>query len=187
VAAPGGSGVVGPFPAGVDNDEARSEYDKRRRRLLWTFPSGLYVIGAREGDRRNCMTLNWCTQVSFDPKLVGVSVEKTAFTHELIDAGGAFTINTIDREDRAIVRKFTKPVTVDLTASTVNEFPFHDGPATGVPVLAQAVAFVECGVRQTVDCGDHTFFIGEVVNAVFQKDEETGVLRMEDTRMSYGG
>jgi flavin reductase (DIM6/NTAB) family NADH-FMN oxidoreductase RutF len=42
-------------------------------------------------------------------------------------------------------------------------------------------------VRDRVDGGGHTFFVGEVVNAVFQKAEDTPVLRMEDTRMSYGG
>jgi len=187
MAAPGGTGTIGPFPDGVESDEDRDAYDKLRRRLLWTFPSGLYVIGSRHADRRNAMTANWCTQLSFDPKLVGVSVDKTAVTHELIGQNGAFTVCTIDREDRAIVRKFTKPVDVDLDARTLNGFPFHDGPATGVPVLDQAASFVECAVRQEVDCGDHTLFIGEIVNAVFQKDEETPVLRMEDTRMSYGG
>src|SRR4051794_23268979 len=102
-------GPVGPFPPGTDP----VEYDKLRRRLLWTFPSGLYVIGSRDGDRRNAMTANWCSQVSFEPKLVAVSVEKAAVTHDLVAGGGAFTVNTIDREDRAIVRKFTKPVEVD--------------------------------------------------------------------------
>ena len=38
-----------------------------------------------------------------------------------------------------------------------------------------------------VDTGGHTLFIGEVVDTGFQKDEETPVLRMEDTRMNYGG
>jgi flavin reductase (DIM6/NTAB) family NADH-FMN oxidoreductase RutF len=187
MAAPGGTGPIGPFPAGIDTDEQRDEYDKVRRRLLWTFPSGLFVIGSRDGDRRNAMTANWCTQVSFDPKLMAVSVEKTALTHELIAGGGAFAVCTIDREDRAIVRKFTKPVEVDASANTLNGFAYHDGPATGAPVLDQAAAFVECSVRQQVDCGGHTLFIGEVVNAGFQKQEDTPVLRMEDTRMSYGG
>src|SRR3954469_6963880 len=111
MAAPGGSGPIGPFPPRVGDDaEAQADYDKMRRRLLWTFPSGLYVIGSREGDRRNLMTANWVTQVSFDPKLLAVSIEKEAVTHELIAASNAFTVNTIDRDDRAIVRKFTKPV-----------------------------------------------------------------------------
>src|SRR6478672_1495372 len=177
-------GPVPPFPDGVDPDE----YDRLRRRVLWKMPSGLYVIGSTDkAERRNGMTLNWASQVSFEPKLLGISVEHGALTHELITAGGVFSLNIIDREDRAIVRKFTKPVDVDLAAKTLNEFPYLDGPATGAPVLAQAVAYVECEVRQPVEVGDHTLFLGEIVNAAFLKDEETPVLRMEDTRMSYGG
>lgn len=176
-------GVVGSVPAGRDPEE----YDRLRRRVMWAMPYGLYVVGSRDGERRNAMTANFVSQVSSDPKLIGVGVEKDAFTHELIDAAGAFTVNLVDREDRAIVRKFTKPVEVDAGASTLNGFPFHDAPVTGAPVLDQAVAFMDCRVTQRVDCGSHTFFIGEVVDAGFQKDEETPVLRMEDTRMNYGG
>ena len=132
------------------------------------------------------MTLNWATQVSFEPKLLAVSVEKTAVTHELIAAGGVFALSVIDREDRAIVRKFTKPTELDADASTLNGFPFRTG-ASGAPILEQAVAFVDCQVRHTVDCGGHDLFIGEVVDAGFTKAEDTPVLRMEDTRMSYGG
>jgi flavin reductase (DIM6/NTAB) family NADH-FMN oxidoreductase RutF len=187
VAQPGGTGPIGPFPDGVDTDEQRAEYDKLRRRVLWKAPSGLYVIGTTDkGSRRNAMTLNWLSQVSFDPKLVGIGVEREAVTHELIEASGVFTVCFIDREDRAIVRKFTKPVDVDLDAKTLNEFPYFDG-RTGAPVLSQSVAYLECEVRNTVPTGNHSLFIGEVVDAKFLKDEETPVLRMEDTRMNYGG
>jgi flavin reductase (DIM6/NTAB) family NADH-FMN oxidoreductase RutF len=175
-------GIVGPIPEGVDEEE----YDKRRRRVLWKMPSGLYVIGSRHGDQHNLMTANWVTQVSFDPKLVAVSVENEALTHRLIQAGRAFSVNIVDRDDRAIVRKFTKPVEADLGAQTLNGFPFHAGH-TGAPILDQAVAYVDCEVRHEVDVGGHTLFVGEVVDVAFQKDEDTDVLRMEDTRMNYGG
>lgn len=176
------TGPVGPFPEGVDAEE----FDKLRRRVLWSMPSGLYVIGSRAGDRRNGMTLNWATQLSFDPKLVGVAVEKAAVTHELIVEGGVFSMCIVDRDDRAIVRRFTKPVEVDAAAGTMNDLPFHDA-RSGAPVLDQAVAWIDCAVRQAVDVGDHTLFVGEVVDAGFQKAEDTPVLRMEDTRMNYGG
>ena len=179
---PVSQGPVPPFPPGADPDE----YDRLRRRVLWTFPSGLYVLGARAGDRRNAMTANWVTQVSFAPKLLAVSVEREAFTHELIVESGAFTCNVIDREDRAIVRKFTKPVDVDEAAHTLNGIAFHEG-ATGAPILDQAVAYVECEVRETVVVGDHSLFVGEVVDAAFQAAEDTPVLAMSDTRMNYGG
>jgi flavin reductase (DIM6/NTAB) family NADH-FMN oxidoreductase RutF len=177
-------GPIPPIPEGADPDE----YDRLRRRVLWKMPSGLYVLGSTDkSERRNGMTLNWAAQLSFDPKLLGVSVESEAFTHELITAGGVFALSIVDREDRAIVRKFTKPVEVDLIARTLNGFPYIDGPATRAPVLAQAVAYVECEVRQAVEVGNHTLFLGEIVNAAFLKAEDTEVLRMEDTRMNYGG
>ena len=175
-------GIVGPVPPGREPEE----YDKLRRRVLWKMPSGLYVLGSRAGERRNGMTINWVTQLSFDPKLVGVSIEHEAFTHDLVSEGGAFVVNLIAQEDRAIVRKFTKPVEVDPDAQTLNGFPYHDG-VTGAPILDQAVAFLECSVRQWLDLGGHTLFLGEVVDCGFQLDEETPVLSMHDTRMNYGG
>ena len=148
MAAPGGTGPIGPFPPGLeDSDEARDEYDRRRRRVLWTMPSGLYVVGSGRGEHLNLMTLNWATQVSFAPKLLAISVEKEAVTHELIAAHGAFSLCIIDREDRAIVRKLTKPAELDPAAGTLNGFPFRTG-VTGAPILTQAVAYVDCEVRQ---------------------------------------
>ena len=146
---------IGPFPAGVDP----VEYDKLRRRVLWAMPSGLYLIGSRSGVERNLMTANWATQLSFEPKLVGISV----------------------------VRKFVKPARLDPAAMTLNDVVFRDGSVTGVPVLSQAVAWLECRLRDDVPCGHHTLFVGEVVDCGFEKAEETPVLRMEDTRMNYGG
>jgi flavin reductase (DIM6/NTAB) family NADH-FMN oxidoreductase RutF len=180
-------GPVGPYPDGVTSPDQQVDYDKLRRRVLWKMPSGLYVIGSTDGgERRNGMTANWVTQMSFDPKWVGVGIEQSALTHELIDAAGVFSVCIIDREDRAIVRKFTKPVEVDLAASTLNGFPFV-ARTTGAPILAQSVAYLDCAVRDRMVVGEHTFFAGEVVEAGFLKDEDTDVLRMEDTRMNYGG
>ncbi len=179
---PGQQGIVGPIPEGRDPEE----YDRLRRRVLWAMPYGLYVVGSRAGDRFNLMTLNWATQLSFDPKLLGVGVERESLTHQLIEQGRVFSLCLVDREDRAIVRKFTKPVEVDLGASRANGFPFHLG-RSGAPVLDQAVAYLDCEVRQHLELGNHTFFVGEVVDAGFQKPEDTPVLRMEDTRMNYGG
>ncbi|MDH4146516.1 MAG: flavin reductase family protein, partial [Acidimicrobiia bacterium] len=151
-----------------------------------SLPYGLYVVGARRGEDRNGMTLNWASQLAFEPKLVGIGVEQSAYTHELISEGGVFSLCTIARDDRAIVRKFTKPVEVDLAASTMNGFAFRDG-VSGAPILEIAVAYVDCELRQAVPLGQHTLFVGEVIDAGFQRDEDTELLRMEDTRMDYGG
>src|SRR3954462_3866832 len=148
---PTSTGAVGPFPDGADPET----YDRLRRRVLWTMPSGLYVVGSRGGDRRHAMNLNRATQVRAQPKLLGIGVEMEAFTHELIERSGVFSLCIVSREDRAIVRKFTKPVEVDNAAMTLNGFAFRDG-RTGAPILTQAVAAIECEVRQPVDCGSHT-------------------------------
>ena len=174
-------GIAGPIPAGADPDE----YDRLRRRVMSTVPYGLYVIGSRDGDRRNGMTANWVTQLSFDPvKLVGVSVEKTAFTHELIAAGRCFSVNVVARDERESVRKFTKPV--EVSGQSMNGYAFHDGPS-GAPILDSAPAWVDCRMTDQVDCGSHTLFVGEVIAAGFQREEDTPALRMEDTRMKYAG
>jgi flavin reductase (DIM6/NTAB) family NADH-FMN oxidoreductase RutF len=150
------------------------------------MPYGLYVVGSRAGDRRNAMTMNWASQLSFEPKLLGIGVELTSYTYELIHEGGVFALCTIGREDRAIVRKFTKPVEVDTEALTLNGFGYHEA-VSGAPILDLAVAYLDCAVRQEVPCGGHALFLGEVVAAGFQRDEATELLRMEDTRMDYGG
>ncbi len=167
-------------------EPTNDEYDKRRRRVLWSLPYGLYVLGTRAGERRNAMTLNFATQVAVEPKLFGVGVMKEAVSHKMVLEGRVFCLNVIARDDRAIVRKFVKPVEVDLEGRALNGFPFHDAK-TGAPVLDQAVAYLDCELRHALDCGDHTFFVGEVVDAGFQQAEDTPVLRMEDTRMNYGG
>src|SRR5690606_38676614 len=47
MAAPGGHGAIGPFPPHVaDDDAARDEYDRLRRRVLRSLPYGLYVVGS---------------------------------------------------------------------------------------------------------------------------------------------
>jgi flavin reductase (DIM6/NTAB) family NADH-FMN oxidoreductase RutF len=172
--------LTGPVPAGADPDE----YDRRRRRILWSLPTGLYVLGSRSGDRRNLMTINWVTQVATAPKLLAASVEKEAVTHQLVSQGGAFSVNVLDRRDRAVVRKFVKPLEDGGDADQLAGFAVHRA-ATGAPILDLAVAWLDCQVHQAVDCGSHTLFLGEVLDCGGTGAEE--VLRMEDTRMNYGG
>ncbi len=101
-------------------------------------------------------------------------------------ARGVFSLNLLGVDDRAVVRKFTKPVDVDLDARTLNGFPFRDG-VSGAPILELAVAYLDCEVRQAVELGGHTLFVGEIVDCGFQAPEDSPVLTMSDTRMNYGG
>jgi flavin reductase (DIM6/NTAB) family NADH-FMN oxidoreductase RutF len=174
---------VGPFPPGVEHDA----YDRLRRRLLWKLPMGLYVLGSRSGERRNLMTINWAMQISVQPKHLAVSVEAAAVTHRLISEGACFTLSLLSREQRAEVRKFVKPAVEDPGAATLNGMPYRHG-RSGAPIPEIALAWLDCEVRQHLDVGSHTLFVGEVVDAGFADGaEDMPVLRMEDTRMSYGG
>ena len=189
MAKPGGTGPIGPFPPRSRTPtRPATTYDRLRRRVLWTMPSGLYVVGSTDGgERRNGMTLNWATQVSFEPKLVGIGVEKEAL-HPRADRRRRGVQRSASSTARTAPSCASSPSPSRSTSTrrTLNGFPYHDG-VTGAPILTQAVAYLDCEVRQAVDVGGHTLFIGEVVDAGFHKAEDTPVLRMEDTRMSYGG
>jgi flavin reductase (DIM6/NTAB) family NADH-FMN oxidoreductase RutF len=181
-----GTDLVGPFPPDVDPDT----YDRRRRRTLWSLPTGLYLLGSRLGDERNLMAINLVTQVSTHPKLVGVAVESDAVTHRLIAGSGHFALSILRRSDRTIVRPFAKPATYDADASTLHGELVRDAAVTGTPVLVAALGYLDCEVRDRLDYDSHTFFVGEVVDADLADapdGEATEVLRMEDTRMNYGG
>jgi flavin reductase (DIM6/NTAB) family NADH-FMN oxidoreductase RutF len=169
------------------DDEA---YDRLRRRVLWSMPTGLYLIGSVAEETRNVMTANLVTQVCVEPKLVGVAIERSSRTHDLIERGKVFAVAMVEREERAIVRRFVKPATDDRGARTLNGFQYIDAPVTGAPVLAAAIAYLDCRLESALPLGSHTLFIGAVVDAAFgprTTDDDRKVLRVEDTRMSYGG
>jgi flavin reductase (DIM6/NTAB) family NADH-FMN oxidoreductase RutF len=177
--------LVGPFPAG----RRPEDYDQLRRRVMWAMPHGLYLLGSRSGDRRNLMTTTWVTQVSHDPKLVGASVEREALTHELIASGRSFTVSLLSRADRAVVRHFVRPAVPDDEAETLSGMHFFDAQVSGAPIPDVAVAWLDCSLERSVELGSHTLFIGQVVDASVrdEQDQLTELLRVEDTRMNYGG
>jgi flavin reductase (DIM6/NTAB) family NADH-FMN oxidoreductase RutF len=149
------------------------------------MPAGIYLLGSASVGRRNLMTHNLAMQVSTEPKLLAVAVRNDAVTHELIHDGQVFSLSFVKREDRSLIRGFTKPATEGPGPGMLGGVEVRAG-STGAPVLAQAAAWLECEVRQEMPVGDHTLFVGEVVDCS-APDEEALVLRMEDTRLNYGG
>jgi flavin reductase (DIM6/NTAB) family NADH-FMN oxidoreductase RutF len=157
--------------------------DELLNKVTWKIPNALALIGSRSGDTRNGMTASWITQLSMAPVLIGIGVDNEAVTHRLISEGGSFTVNLWSAEDTKVFVKFSKPAQDD--GATLNGRPVRVA-TTGAPVFEEAIAWVDCEVRHTLDLGTHTLFVGEVVDAAIT-DDETRAASMSDTRMKYGG
>jgi flavin reductase (DIM6/NTAB) family NADH-FMN oxidoreductase RutF len=157
--------------------------DELLNTVTWKIPNALALVGSRAGDERNAMTTSWITQVSMEPVLIAIGVDNSAVTHRLITEGGSFTVNLWDAEDTKVFVRFSKPATDD--GATLNGRAVH-AATTGAPVFDEALAWVDCAVRQSHDLGSHTLFIGEVVDAAL-RDTEAVPASMRDTRMKYGG
>jgi flavin reductase (DIM6/NTAB) family NADH-FMN oxidoreductase RutF len=171
-------------PAVPDDD-----FDRHRRRVLWAMPAGLYLIGSRNGDEVNLMTANLVIQVCMEPKLVAVALERDSVTVRLVTESNGFSISLLHRTDRDVVRRFVKPVNEverdeDGAVVALSGQPVTEVGTDRLPVLAQSAGYIVCSLSRAEELGSHTLCIGEVVDV---GGEPSDVLRMEDTRMHYGG
>ena len=115
--------------------------------------------------------------------LIGIGVDNSAVTHRLITDGGSFTVNLWDSDETRPFVKFSKPAVDD--GDSLNGRAVRNG-VTGAPIFEDAIAWMECEVRQSLDLGTHTLFIGELVAAAINDDDKRPA-SMSDTRMKYGG
>lgn len=157
--------------------------DELINRVTWKIPNALALVGSRAGDERNGMTTSWITQLSMEPVLIGVVVDNTAVTHRLISDGGSFSVNLWDSDDTRVFVKFSKPATYE--DGQLNGRAVQDGPS-GAPVFDEAIAWMDCEVRHSVDFGTHTLFAGEIIGAEI-RDDDARSAALSDTRMKYGG
>jgi len=157
--------------------------DELLNKVTWKIPNALALVGSAAGGRRNAMTTSWVTQLAQEPVLVGVGVDNDSVTAELIGAGGCFSVNLWDAGDTKVFVKFSKPA-ADADGA-LNGRPVRSA-TTGAPIFDEAIAWLDCEVRHTLDLGSHTLFVGEVVDAAVV-DDEARPASMSDTRMKYGG
>jgi flavin reductase (DIM6/NTAB) family NADH-FMN oxidoreductase RutF len=160
------------------------------------MPSGLYLVGSTSSPgaaepRVNLMTANWVMQVATDPKTVAVSLDVTSRTRALVEESKVLALSVLHREDRAVVRHFVRPAeafTFDAQGapSSVGDEAVFGAPS-GAPVLARALAWLDCRVVEQVGLTSHTLFVATVTDAGMTEDTSGEVLRVEDTRMHYGG
>jgi flavin reductase (DIM6/NTAB) family NADH-FMN oxidoreductase RutF len=157
--------------------------DELLNQVTWRIPNALVLVGSRSGDEWNAMTASWVTQVSMEPVLVGVGIDNNSVTHRLIGGSGIFSINLWSAADTRTFVKFSKPARKE--GDTLNDRPITTA-TTGAPVFVEALAWMDCEVRQAINVGTHTFYVGEIVDAVLV-DPEAKAAAVSDTKMKYGG
>ncbi len=149
---------------GVDSDAFRA--------VLGQWPSGVTVVTTvrpeqqHEGDLAAGwygMTASSFSSVSLDPPLVSVCLARTIPSHDLIDATGVFAVNILGKDQAEVGKRFA-----GMLGGEVHErfagLDFRTA-ATGSPVLADALGWVDCRVVYAYPGGDHTIFVGEVLAA----------------------
>ena len=154
---------------------------------LRMMPYGFYSITSRHGDKVNIMVANWVCQVSFEPRLVALGLQKTSYTHGLVEQGRVFAINIFRKEDQEILMPLCKSRA--KFPNKVEETSFSAAPVTGCPVIEGAAAYVEFKVAQIIDIGgDHDIVVGEPVGAeVFKPSESNEILSLPHLGWSYAG
>ncbi len=123
------------------------------RSCLGRFATGVVVVTFDTEEGRRGVTVNSFTSVSVEPPLVLVSVARMARSHDALK-GRPFCVNVLAAEQEAIARQFA--------GSGEGQVAWVEGAA--VPRLAGVLAHVECRPWRDYDGGDHTLFIGEVVD-----------------------
>ncbi|HLB24309.1 MAG TPA: flavin reductase family protein [Dehalococcoidia bacterium] len=138
------------------------------RTIVGHFASGVTIITSAEGDLLHGMTANAVASLSLDPVMLLICVDKTAYSHESIAQAGAFGVNILAEHQEAVSRLFAKHS--EPESGSLRGQPYRIGD-TGAPLLADCLAYMECRVKDVVEGGDHSIFLGEVVDqAVVNSD-----------------
>ena len=132
----------------IDPDEFRS--------LLGRFASGVTILTARDGGKDHGMTVSAFCSASLAPPLVLACVDRSADMYAILSQASHFGISILAGEQEALSRRFA-----ELPAGRFDGVGFTRGE-TGVVLLDDAIAHLECRRLERYDAGDHGAFLGEV-------------------------
>jgi len=148
-----------------------------KKTTLRMIPYGLYVLTAAHKDGRiSAGTVN--------------CVKTDSAGHALIKDTKAFALNVLGKGQQALAFTFFKPA--EKKGDTISGEPFRPGK-TGAPILASTPAFIECSLETTVEMGDHSIFVGKVVEVGLAKtidgraDDATLWMKELGDKVFYGG
>ncbi len=121
------------------------------------------VTSVDKSGKPNIITLAWTSILSANPFMVGISIASGRYSHKLISESKEFVINLPSYE-------LARQCMLCGTKSGRNTDKFKEAGLTPVksekvnaPRIAECYAWLECKLANSVETGDHTFFIGEVV------------------------
>lgn len=137
------------YPASFDARDLRD--------VLGRFATGVTVITTlSETGVPLGLAVNSFASVSLDPAEILWSITSKAPSRPAFERHGAFAVNIMAQEDKEQTLRFAKPI--DDKFEGVDWRPgWRD-----VPVLTNALATLECDVKDMVECGDHHIIIGSV-------------------------
>lgn len=141
---------------------------KRFKAVLGQFLSGVTVVTARRPDDAGVPQLHGITvsaflSVSLDPPLVLCSIQKTAQMHRHLSAGGPFAVSLLAESQSAVSNHFAGFRTEGFSPELL------DGRFR-TPVIAGALAWIDLDLHEAVSAGDHTLFIGRVIDLGLAED-----------------
>ncbi|WP_017301021.1 diflavin flavoprotein [Nodosilinea nodulosa] len=120
---------------------------------LGRLSTGLYILTARKGDVTSAMLASWVIQASTEPPGIAIAVAKDRAIESLLHWGDTFVLNVLEEGNyQRLMKHFLK------------RFPpggdRFEGVATyaatnGSPILAEALAYLECTVNHRMEAADH--------------------------------
>lgn len=152
----------------------KPEISRAQRKII----HGVYVISTKLNDRVNAMTAAWVARASFDPPLITVSVGRTRFTHDMIKGSGVFAVNVLSPDAMATGKHFGMK-----SGKKTDKFAGVEyfTSVTGSPILKDCIAWMDCAVVSLCDAGDHTLFIGEVLDGGVLSEDATTLIYDRDS------
>lgn len=153
------------------------------KKVLRLFSYGLYIATtADESGDTGAMTANWIGQVSFEPRILSISVEADAHFLEVIRKSGVFAVNVLESGQRELAGQFGRSTA--KVGNKLEGYTYERG-STGSPLLAEALGSVECRVVLEHPAGGNILFLGEVIDAHLNREGDP--LTMKETGFRYSG
>ncbi len=123
------------------------------------WATGVTIVTARAGERIHGMTVSAFTEVSLEPPLVLICIDKASNTQPVIAEGGVFAVNILAQGQEPLATLFACDGTEDRRFSDLH----YETGATGAPLIAGSVASLDCRLETAHEAGDHIIYVGEVV------------------------